>query len=36
MVETFFVTVNEWMAGGTLIAALGCFLWGMISVVFSP
>jgi cytochrome c-type biogenesis protein len=28
--------VNEWIAGGTTIAALGCFLWGMISVVFSP
>jgi len=36
MLETFFLTVNEWIAGGTLIAALGCFLWGMISVVFSP
>jgi len=36
MLETFFLTVNEWIAGGTLIAALGCFLWGMISVAFSP
>jgi len=36
MLETFFLTVNEWMVGGTTIAALGCFLWGMISVVFSP
>ncbi|MBU2498089.1 MAG: cytochrome c biogenesis protein CcdA [Proteobacteria bacterium] len=36
MLEAFFVTVNEWMAGGTIIAAAGCFLWGMISVVFSP
>ena len=34
--ESFFITVNEWIAGGTTIAALGCFLWGMISVVFSP
>ncbi len=34
--ELFFLTVNEWIAGGTTIAALGCFLWGMISVVFSP
>ncbi len=34
--ESFFITVNEWMAGGTLIAALGCFVWGMISVLFSP
>ena len=36
MFETFFLTVNEWIAGGSAIAALGCFLWGMISVVFSP
>lgn len=34
--ESFFLTVNEWIAGGTTIAALGCFLWGIISVVFSP
>jgi cytochrome c-type biogenesis protein len=36
MLETFFLTVNEWIAGGAAIAALGCFIWGMISVVFSP
>ena len=36
MLESIFLTVNEWIAGGTVIAALGCFLWGMISVVFSP
>jgi len=36
MLESFFITVNEWIAGGTAIAALGCFLWGIISVVFSP
>jgi cytochrome c-type biogenesis protein len=36
MLEAFFVTVNEWMAGGTIIAAAGCFLWGVISVLFSP
>lgn len=36
MLESFFLQINEWMAGGALIAALGCFLWGMISVVFSP
>ena len=36
MLETFFLTVNEWIASGTNIAALGCFLWGMISVAFSP
>jgi len=36
MFESFFLTVNEWIAGGTAIAALGCFLWGMISVLLSP
>ncbi len=36
MLESFFLTVNEWIAGGTTIAAVGCFVWGMISVVFSP
>jgi cytochrome c-type biogenesis protein len=36
MLQTFFLTVNEWIAGGPAIAALGCFLWGMISVAFSP
>lgn len=36
MLESFFLTVNEWMAGGVMIAALGCFLWGMVSVMLSP
>jgi cytochrome c-type biogenesis protein len=36
MLGSVFVTVNEWIAGGTAVAALGCFLWGIISVVFSP
>ncbi len=36
MLETLFLTINEWIAGGTAIAALGCFLWGMVSVMFSP
>ncbi len=36
MLEELFITVNSWMMGGTAIAALGCFLWGMISVAFSP
>jgi cytochrome c-type biogenesis protein len=36
MLQTFFLTVNEWIAGGPAIAAAGCFLWGMISVAFSP
>jgi len=36
MLEAFFLTVNEWIAGGTAVAAVGCFVWGMTSVVFSP
>jgi len=36
MLEIFFITVNEWMTGGTAIAGLGCLLWGATSVLFSP
>lgn len=36
MLEHLFLTVNQWMTGGILMAAAGCFLWGMISVLFSP
>jgi cytochrome c-type biogenesis protein len=36
MLESLVLTVNEWMAGGTIIAGAGCFVWGMISVLFSP
>jgi len=34
--ETFFLTINEWMTGASALAALGCFLWGVVSVLFSP
>lgn len=36
MLESFFLTINEWMTGAVTLAALGCFLWGMVSVLFSP
>ena len=36
MLDSFFLTVNAWIAGDTGIAAVGCFLWGMVSVLFSP
>src|SRR5512146_2776013 len=36
MFEQAFLTINQWIMGGILIAALGCFLWGMVSVAFSP
>jgi cytochrome c-type biogenesis protein len=36
MLQSVFLTINEWIAGGTAIAGLGCFLWGIVSVLFSP
>ena len=36
MPNALFLTVNQWMTGGIAIAGAGCFLWGMISVLFSP
>jgi sugar/nucleoside kinase (ribokinase family) len=36
MLEQAFLIINEWMSGGLLVAAVGCFLWGMVSVAFSP
>ncbi len=34
--DQILLTVNSWMSGGAGVAALGCFLWGMISVLISP
>lgn len=36
MLDQMFITVNQWIAGGTVLAAAGCFIWGMVSVLFSP
>ena len=36
MFDAFFLTVNAWMTSGSAIALLGCFAWGMVSVMFSP
>jgi len=36
MIEMLFLNINNWMVSGSYIAALGCFLWGVISVLFSP
>ncbi|MDY0223338.1 MAG: cytochrome c biogenesis protein CcdA [Desulfobacterium sp.] len=36
MLDTLFLTVNQWISGGTAFAAIGCFAWGVISVLFSP
>jgi cytochrome c-type biogenesis protein len=34
--DQFFLTINSWMGQGLLLGSLGCFLWGMVSVLFSP
>jgi len=35
MLDGFLLTVNELIASGATIATAGCFLWGMVSVIFS-
>ena len=34
--DRVFLAVNEWLTAGSLLAILGSFLWGVISVLFSP
>jgi cytochrome c-type biogenesis protein len=36
MLMPLFLTINEWMTATFWLAAAGCFLWGMVSVLFSP
>ena len=36
MMDELFLQVNAWIISGTYLAALGCFVWGMISVLLSP
>ncbi|SLM32267.1 conserved membrane hypothetical protein [Desulfamplus magnetovallimortis] len=36
MFDSLFITINQWMSGGIAIAGVGCFLWGMVSVMLSP
>ncbi len=36
MLDQFFITINQWMTGGMALAVAGSFLWGMVSVLFSP
>jgi cytochrome c-type biogenesis protein len=36
MPDSLFLTVNQWITSGSSVAGLGCFLWGVISVLFSP
>lgn len=34
--DQFLIAINSWIVSGTAWAALGCLLWGMVSVIFSP
>lgn len=36
MPDQLFLTITAWMTGSPALAALGCFLWGLVSVLFSP
>jgi cytochrome c-type biogenesis protein len=36
MVDQFLIMVNQWMTGGLAVAAAGAFVWGLVSVMFSP
>ena len=36
MFDQLFLTVNGWMTGSIGLALVGSFLWGMVSVLFSP
>jgi cytochrome c-type biogenesis protein len=36
MLTSLFITINDWITGTLWLAALGCFLWGMVSVLLSP
>ena len=36
MLDSFFLTVNQWMTGTLFLAGAGCFVWGMISCAVQP
>jgi cytochrome c-type biogenesis protein len=36
MMDGLLITINAWMTGGSSIALIGCFLWGLVSVMLSP
>ena len=36
MFDQFLLAINAWMTGGSAAAYAGAFLWGLISVLFSP
>lgn len=36
MFDTILLTINSWIGDTFILAAVGCFLWGMVSILFSP
>jgi len=36
MLDQLFLAINSWMTASLAVAAVGCFLWGIVSVLFSP
>jgi len=36
LINDLLLTINAWMSSGSIIAAVGAFAWGMVSVLFSP
>jgi cytochrome c-type biogenesis protein len=36
MLDSIFLTINNWIIAESAIAGIGSFLWGMVSVLFSP
>ncbi len=34
--DQFLILIHQWMGSGLALAAMGCFLWGVVSVLFSP
>ena len=36
MLDTLFIAMNQWMNQGAVVAMTGAFLWGTVSVLFSP
>ena len=34
--QEILLTVNQWISSGSILAAVGCFVWGMVSVLLSP
>ena len=36
MPDAFLLTINQWMSAGIGLAILGSFLWGLVSILFSP